>query len=387
VSGWPTVSLGSVIDIERVGRSPEQIMSGTSYIGLEHITGAGEIIDPPVVQAGDLASQKFAFSDQHVLYGKLRPYLRKIARPNFSGICSTDILPLRPRAGLDRGYLFHFLRTDVIVQRASSLSTGINLPRISSSRLAEFEISLPPLDEQRRIAAILDQADRLREGCRRGLRLLASAQRNLFIDQFVRDSVQWPEEQVSNLCREIRTGPFGSQLLHSEFVSEGVAVLGIDNVVSNEFTWSDRRYISSAKYAELVRYTVSPGDILITIMGTCGRSVVVPDDIPLSINTKHLCCMTPDKDKVTADFLRAAFLEHPSVRRQLGEKTKGAVMPGLNMAIIKNLKIPVPPLKMQHVFGDRLRALADLAAKAHAQAEQMDTLFASLQHRAFAGEL
>lgn len=97
-----------------------------------------------------------------MLYGKLRPYLSKIARPNFAGVCSTDILPIRPGPSLDRDFLHHYLRLPNMVELANSRAAGANLPRLSPGVLAGFAVPLPPLREQRRIAEVLDRADSLR---------------------------------------------------------------------------------------------------------------------------------------------------------------------------------------------------------------------------------
>ena len=85
-------------------------------------------------------------------------------------------------------------------------------------------------------------------------------------------------------------------------------------------------------------------------MGTIGRSAVIPEDIPLAINTKHLACLTPELSRVSSEFLCSAFQMHPQIQLQLIGNAKGAVMEGLNLGIIKNLKFQLPPLQHQQAF-------------------------------------
>jgi type I restriction enzyme S subunit len=272
------------------------------------------------------------------------------------------------------------------------MGVGGAQPNINQGLVKDLRVPLPPLPEQRRIAAILDQADALRSKRREALAQLDSLTQSIFIEMFGGEqSQEWPVETIADVTAlhdgAIRTGPFGSQLLHSEFVAEGVAVLGIDNAVANEFRWSERRFISEAKYRDLRRYTVKPGDVLITIMGTCGRCAVVPENIQVAINTKHLCCITLNTMKCRPEFLHAFFLRHPMARAYLDQTSKGAIMSGLNMGIIKSMPISVPPLALQQTFATRIRAVESLKTAHRASMNELDAMFASLQHRAFTGRL
>jgi type I restriction enzyme S subunit len=285
---------------------------------------------------------------------------------------------------VDLGFLAYALR----FRGLSDVISGSAQPQITRGPLLGVQIPLPPLDDQKRIAAILDQADELRQKRRQTLEKLDNLRDSIFIDTFVwNERDEWPVVRIADIATDIRTGPFGSQLLHSEFVDEGIAVLGIDNAVNNEFRWDERRFITPEKYRGLRRYTVRPGDVLITIMGTCGRCAVVPENIPVAINTKHLCCITLDANRALPAFLHASFLQHPAVLKQLGVQAKGAVMPGLNMGIIRSVELRIPPLDLQLAFVSRTDVLDEMRARYREHEDHLDTLFASLQHRAFSGKL
>ena len=364
---WPMTCLGEVASLERKSLLPEEIETGTSYLGLEHIESGGRILGYQRVGAGELQSNKFMFDPGTLLYGKLRPYLAKICIPDREGCCSTDILPIRPSQKLDISYLKHVLLWKPYVDKANSLCSGANLPRISPSSLLGIQIPLPPLEEQRRIAAILDKASRIAELCGTALKLSHAADKNLFLHFFAdlpEESDLLLEELADKRSNAIRTGPFGSQLLHGEFTDSGVAVLGIDNAVNNSFEWSKRRFISHEKYEQLKRFTVYPGDLLITIMGTCGRAAVVPDDIPQAINTKHLCAISVDGSVVLPEYLHSYILFHPSASRYLSQRTKGAIMEGLNMTIIKELPVAVPPVSDQMAWLARRKILRAASKRA-----------------------
>ena len=289
----------------------------------------------------------------------------------------------------DRDYLYWALGSinyDRLVDRAAKGKT------LNKAKLKLLQIPLPPPTEQKRIARILDAADALRAKRREAVAQLDTLLQSTFLDMFG-DPVKlgWTmvtvEALASNQRGAIRTGPFGSQLLHSEFVDEGIRVLGIDNAVANEFREGEPRFITAQKYEQLRRYIVRPRDVLITIMGTCGRCAVVPDDICTAINTKHLCCITLDRGRCLPEFMHAYFLEHPIARRYLEQSAKGAIMSGLNMRIIKSLPIPAAPLDLQHRFAAIVQSVEQQKARQRTHLAELDTLFASLQSRAFRGDL
>ncbi|MEZ8829529.1 restriction endonuclease subunit S [Vibrio cyclitrophicus] len=308
-----------------------------------------------------------------------------------NGIIVADVVRFRgDKRRIDYKYLCHFLNSSLGQQRILAFSRGSTRTRTNLGDLKKVKIPLPPLDEQKSIAAILDKADAIRQKRKQAIDLADDLLRSVFLDMFG-DINGIGESTVEELAEDrkgsMRTGPFGSQLLHSEFTETGVSVLGIDNAVKNRFEWGKKRFISHDKYSELNRYTVLPGDVLITIMGTCGRCAVVPEDIQLAINTKHLCCITLDKSKCLPEFLHSYFLYHPLARRYLEKNTKGAIMSGLNMGIIKAMPIPEFPLTMQKKYVG-IAKMTEVSRHNRGEFESLcNTSFSSISQKVFSGKI
>lgn len=153
------------------------------------------------------------------------------------------------------------------------------------------------------------------------------------------------DQLLSSKERSLQSGPFGSNLLHSEFQNEGVLAIGIDNVLNGAFTLGNQNRISESKFAELRKYQARPLDVLITVMATVGRCCLVPADLgEPAIITKHVYRITVDQALIHPRMLMIALLGSPVVRRQLYGEVKGQTRPGINGEILRRLCVPVPPL-------------------------------------------
>jgi len=369
-----------------------------SFVPMEYVDDiSGIIANTSIRRVGDVKKGYTFFKNDDVIFAKITPCMENgkcaIGKNLKNGIAfgSTEYHVIRAKEEIIPEWIYHYLRQEHIRQSATHWFRGTaGQQRVPATFLEELKIPLPPLTEQKRIASLLARADRLRTLRRTAHKLGESLLQSVFLEMFYYTETKWEQSLVEDLAKKknnaIRTGPFGSQLLHSEFTETGdVLVLGIDNAVQNEFSWGKPRYITQEKYQELKRYTVYPGDLIITIMATNGRVAVVPDNIPLAINTKHLCCITLEQKVCLPKFLQACLLYHPAVLKQMGGSERGAVMPGLNMEIIKNLVVPVPPLNLQEEFAGVVARVESLRGRMSEAGRQVEGLFESLLSESFGG--
>ena len=174
---------GDCAELVRNAVSPAS-MKDTPYIGLEHIgEGTLSILGRGTIQ--DVNSPKYEFRSGDILFGRLRPYFRKVVRPNFDGVCSTDIWVVRPRKNIDRIFLYYTMANPLFVDFATNASEGTRMPRAKWDWVSLYEVRLPPLAEQRAIAEILGAFDDKIELNRRMNETLEAMARAIFDDWFV----------------------------------------------------------------------------------------------------------------------------------------------------------------------------------------------------------
>lgn len=371
------VALHDVAAIERDVVEPTAIESGTLYVGLENIESGGRLVGVRPVDAGELASSKFAFTPQHLLYGKLRPYLAKIARPDFEGICSTDILPLLPGPNLDRGYLAWLLLTPEMVALASSLATGANLPRLSPHALAELKIPLPPLPKQRRIAEILDKADALRARRRAALAQLDTLAQSIFLDMFGNPATNpkgWPRSRLRELGKvktggtppSAKTGMFDGPI---PFVTPG----------DLESDVPVKRSVTEAGAAECE--TARPGATLVCCIGaTIGK--IGRAEVRSAFNQQINAVEWGESVHDAYGYAALRFFK-PTIIAWGASTT----LPILKKSAFEKIEIPVPTVELQVEFAARSAKVDKLERSSRTFLAHCDDLFASLQTRAFQGEL
>jgi type I restriction enzyme, S subunit len=383
------VKLGEVILIDRKSVLPSEIQEETFYVGLENITGEGNFLEVPKINVDGVSSNKFKFDSSHVLYGKLRPYLKKIAAPDFSGICSTDILPIKPLKNLDRKYLLHYLRQQKMVDFANSKTTGANLPRLSPNQLLEFEIPLPPLEVQKRIASILDAADALRAKRRESLRKLEVLLKSVFLEMFgdpVTNPKGWEVKKLSELAI-FENGDRSSNYPSGDDIQDsGIPFLSTKNIVNNQFKSTELVFISAEKFKSLSRGKLKQNDLIITLRGTLGSCCIFESTNFETgfINAQMMIirCKSDVSNQYLHSFLTSIYMEN-----WYRTFSTGAAVPQLTATQLSDLRIPLPSMEAQKKFEKLQQLLLAKQEKYRQSLASLETLFSSLQDQAFNGTL
>jgi type I restriction enzyme S subunit len=290
----------------------------------------------------------------------------------------------------DARYVYHHLKC--FWSRANGSSQyGSATNYIRMGNFEDYTLPVPPLVEQRRIAEVLDRAEALRAKRRAALAELDTLTQSLFLDPFgdpVTNSKAWKRVEMTDAVigeYGIKAGPFGSSLKKEDYAESGYRIYGQEQVIAGRFDIGNY-YIGERKYQQLKSCAVAEGDLLVSLVGSFGKVLVVPAGIEPGIINPRLLKITPNQALVTPGFL-ASLLQHPTVQAEFQRVAHGGTMGILNAGLLKQLKVILPPITLQREFARRVVAVEKLKTAQRASLADLDALFATLQHRAFRGEL
>ena len=312
-------------------------------------------------------------------------------RETFAVLSSLAIL--RPDASrLDASYFGRVLKTDSCLDQASQSKTGSAIRRIILKDLKRVRFPLPPLAEQKRIAAILDAADALRIKRREALAQLDTLLQSTFLDMFgdpVTNPMGWEARHLPDLVSKqkhaLKRGPFGGALKKEIFVPEGFKVYEQKNVIYDDFDIGSY-FIKKSDYERLVPFKVSSNNLLISCSGTIGSIAAVPVHAASGVMNQALLKIDLDESIMLNSFFLGLWRSQSFDQQVLG-MTHGTGMKNMkSMNELKGINFLVPPIDIQHRFAAIDQSVEKQRARQRAHLAELDTLFASLQSRAFRGE-
>ena len=371
---WPSTKLGDVVEFLDHWRKPitanDRVPGPVPYYGAngQQDSVATALFDEPLVLLAEDGGH-FDEPEKGVAY--------RIDGPSW---VNNHAHVLRPRDNLDIGYLTRVLENYDLTPYVSGTTRG----KLTKGRAGEIEIPLPPLPEQRRIASILDQADQLRARRRRAIMLLEQVE-DTALGDLLRAGLGNETVTLSEIA-DIQTGPFGSLLHREDYVSGGIPLVNPMHIRNGRIYPDPEFSVTESKFAELDSFELRKGDVVLGRRGEMGRAAEVVDSHGRLLCGTGCMILRPRDGRVLGVVL-VGLLSSPSVRTMLEQRAQGVTMLNLNQSIVGNLEVPLASVESQLAFAGlrgHLRALREHQASHLAK---LDDLFASLQHRAFRGEL
>lgn len=307
----------------------------------------------------------------------------------FAVLSSLAILkPQKER--IDSRYLGHALRSRAVLEDALKRKTGSAIRRVVLSDLKKVRVPLPSLQTQRQIAAILDKADELRAKRRAAMAQLDLLINTAFIDFFGDPYTNPKRFPLSSLARVMQMRG-GFAFKSADYVTHGIPLIRIGEANRGRVTKEDLCYLPCEYKTKYSRFVVHPGDMLMSLTGTTGKDdygnvMVLDDSFGHYLLNQRVAWLQPDENLLEKPYL-FYLLRHPKTKGRLTAKSRGIRQANISNSDLLNLEVPLPPLSLQRKFSQITQAAHQLKILQFDTLAEMDILFASLQHRAFRGEL
>ncbi len=284
-------------------------------------------------------------------------------------------------------YINFWLQTTQMRRKIKDLVKGIHL---YPKDVANLSIYLPPLSEQKRIAVILEKADRLRRQRHYALELSSTYLQSVFLEMFgdpPNNPRNWKIQSLVSISQRFSDGPFGSNLKTEHYTSSGIRVIRLQNIGIGQLIDDDKAYISESHFASLGKYSCLPGDVVVGTLGDPNlRACILPDSIPVALNKADCVQIRTNPDLAIAEYI-CWLLNMPHTLFMATGMIHGQTRARINMGRLADLQVPVPPLPLQQKFAQIAQKFERLRAQQREAERQAEHLFQTLLHQAFEGNV
>ena len=340
-----------------------------------------KVAEQQYLQTGDILI--CASSGSKELVGKAA-FVDSVKNPmTFGAFCKV----VRPQPEYSE-YLGHYFNSPVYRRKISALSAGANINNIKNEHIDNLDIQLVDEKERRGIITILNELNMLISLRKQQLFKLDELVKARFVEMFgdpINNPMKWIVSKIEDIAAQeknaLKAGPFGSALKKEFYVKSGYKIYGQEQVICGDASFGDY-YIDEEKYKELKNYAVQAGDILISLVGTYGKTLIMPDNYEAGIINPRLMKITLNKNKVTPIYFKYYF-ESDALKASMDANTHGGTMGILNLGIIRQMKIQVPPLSIQNQFATFVERVAQQKQTVQQSLEKLELMKKALMQEYF----
>jgi type I restriction enzyme S subunit len=441
--------LGDVVDYGKTEKAePDEIADKSWVLELEDIEkDTSRLLARVTFAERKSKSTKNRFETGDVLYGKLRPYLNKLLIADQPGVCTTEIIPLRKSSHIDNRYLFYWLKHPTFLDYVTSVSHGLNMPRLGTEAGKAAPFILAPLAEQKRIAdklesvlgrvatcrarldrvpallkrfrqsvlaaavsgklteewrernvSLIDAATSLAdvESTKNGKLRVQKSDANLDALDLFEVPVKWSWVKNHQLVVDSNTaicaGPFGTIFKAKDFRSSGIPIIFLRHVAEGQYLTRKPGFMDKAVWkAQHQEYSVHGGELLVTKLGDPpGTACIYPQGIGVAMVTPDVMKMEVDQ-RVADPLYLMYFFNSPLCKDLVTQMAFGATRLRIDLTMFKNFPIPLPPRAEQQEIVRRVEALFAIADRIESRLataqKTVERLTPATLAKAFRGEL
>ena len=362
------------------------------YIALEHII-ENDLRINGIGSSDEVASNKYYFTPNNFLFGKLRPYFRKLYRPNFNGICSTDIWVIKPKGENDKNFLFYFFANQEFVEQSYSTSGGTRMPRADWKYMSNTRWLFPEPEEQKAIASVLSSLDDKIDLLHRQNQTLEQMAETLFRQWFIEEADEsWEVLSLSDIA-EVKNGFAFNSKSYIDYTPDSLEVFKMGHIEKGGGLRANPKKNYASRSEKLKRYILNKNDIVMAMTDMKDNVVIL--GVPAMIykcnhyvlNQRVACIFLKSNKKLLNQYFLYIQLKNKDNIAILQSKANSGVQVNLSTQTIKDIEVIVPPFKIQQEREASIVNLFDKSEKNISQIRTLEKLRDTLLPKLMSGEI